>query len=122
MPRCCFCEQERKLIRAHIIPEAFFRANRDESNELYILSSRSKDFARRARVGEYDEDLLCAECEQKFQDYDDYAARVLLEQFDALFERTTVGEGVDIFIGQEQVDQRKLLQFEHEIDGYAIRV
>ena len=43
------------------------------------MSSHPNDGKRRSRTGIYDSPLVCAECEQRFNPPDNYAAKVLIE-------------------------------------------
>jgi hypothetical protein len=75
--KCRYCCKERKLIKAHIIPEGFFRRMRDGSDDLRLLSENQRDYPKRAPVGVYDATILCEDCELLFRDWDDYAQKLL---------------------------------------------
>ena len=78
---CKGCGEDKKLIKAHIIPEAFFMGLRFGNDEVpLIISGKSGEHPKRSPIGEYDKNILCHDCEGVFQKLDDYGARVLLEK------------------------------------------
>jgi hypothetical protein len=80
MCHCKMCGQESKLIRAHIIPEAFFRELRKDSQPPLLVSGVPGAFPKRAPIGVYDEEILCDACEQKFAQVDDVGINFFLKQ------------------------------------------
>src|SRR5271169_4562807 len=50
----------------HVIPEGFFRLERDEKESPIILTNVKGQYPRRSPIGEYDTTLLCDICEQTF--------------------------------------------------------
>jgi hypothetical protein len=105
---CRYCGQHRTLIRAHVIPESFFRKERSDAGTLLIVNGQ--DYPKRSPIGVYDTRLLCADCEMKFGDLDDYAARVLLNDFDAMFE-PVLDLGAPVAYVASGVDQDRLMRF-----------
>lgn len=77
---CRFCEQPSKLIKAHIIPEVFFRRLRDGDRAPLLLKQRTH--IKRAPIGIYDSEILCADCDGLFAPWDDYAQSVLSPNLD----------------------------------------
>lgn len=79
---CKFCDQNSKLIKSHIIPEAFFRRLRDESLPPKLFSE--DQHPKRVPIGIYDEKILCQKCDSYFGTFDNYAQKILtpnLEKF-----------------------------------------
>jgi hypothetical protein len=74
---CRCCGTDRDLIKAHIIPEAFFRRLRDEGSVPRLLSNNESEYPKRIPVGVYDPGILCADCEQIFGPWDQYAVALL---------------------------------------------
>ena len=73
-PKCRLCLQERPLLRSHIIPEFMYEAIYDHKHRFMTFKvdgGRPKIEQKGIR-----EDLLCAECEQRFGDYETYVARI----------------------------------------------
>lgn len=77
MSLCKLCGEEKKLVKAHIIPKAFFEPGR---GDLAMMFDREDTHPRRRPQGEYDPDILCAECEDMFKGWDDYAFKLLIER------------------------------------------
>ena len=84
MPKCKYCNQEKPLVKSHIIPRSFFEIkefNKKAPKKSLSLLSDSEDFKPMKRpVGIYDVHLFCSDCENKFMKYDDYAFKLLNEQ------------------------------------------
>jgi hypothetical protein len=108
---CRLCQKSENLVKAHVIPEAFFRELRDLSGETPILISGSGlDYPKRVPIGVYDSTILCQECENRFSACDDYAIKVLLHDFDNTF-IPLCHEGRTIAYRSDSVDQATLLKF-----------
>ena len=79
---CRFCLQDKKLIKAHIIPRAFFESMRSEDKKnipFQILTNSEDGYPKKSQIGIYDNKILCRECENIFQKYDDYGQKLLLK-------------------------------------------
>jgi len=74
--RCKFCQQDRKLIKAHIIPRSFLEIDPAEPSRL--ATNKDGVFPKRAPTGIYDTKLVCETCERLFSPYDNYAQHLLL--------------------------------------------
>lgn len=73
------CLQNKEGVDSHIIPASFYRSIKDgnkEPLEVHLLDE--KKHKRRSYTGIYDATILCGDCERLFQDYDDYAQKLLL--------------------------------------------
>ena len=77
--KCKLCGLDKKLVKAHIIPEAFFRPLRSGKNAPFLI--RPGDYVKRAPIGVYDKTILCADCEAKFGVWDDYGQSLLIQNF-----------------------------------------
>lgn len=75
---CKGCNQDKKLVKSHIIPASFFRDLMAGEDHLKLISAASDGLVKRSRLGVYDKNILCADCENKFQKPDSYAAEVLI--------------------------------------------
>ncbi|MBB3944724.1 hypothetical protein GGQ73_000649 [Rhizobium skierniewicense] len=71
---CKLCGEEKKLIKSHVIPKAFF----PNSATTKLLSSDKFQFPRKAPIGVYDEGILCAACDSNLGIFDQAAAEQLL--------------------------------------------
>lgn len=85
---CKLCLQEKKLIRAHIIPDFFYR-----NLGLYIPDSNGQGRVHKAEfndkkfyskksglpTGIYDTNILCKECDNLIGVFEDYAKKVLFD-------------------------------------------
>lgn len=78
---CQLCGHDKKLIKAHIIPEGFFRQLRFENKAPEIHTNNEGEYPKRAPIGIYDREILCAECDNRFAPWDNHAQQVLLQNF-----------------------------------------
>ena len=76
---CKGCGQDKDLIKAHVIPEAFFRGLRHEKNHPRIITDVQGVYPKKAPIGVYDKEILCLECEGIFANLDDYGQSTLLQ-------------------------------------------
>lgn len=76
---CKHCGSHAKLVKAHVIPEAFYRAIKTNNKPLYTISGTDGDFPKRSQIGIYDTGILCYNCEQIFQKCDYYAQELFLK-------------------------------------------
>lgn len=68
-----------KLVKSHVIPESFFRAIKSESDHLLVVSSNEGEYTKKSRIGIYDQEILCLDCEEKFKALDDYGQKIFLQ-------------------------------------------
>src|SRR5208283_1392143 len=74
---CKYCGDNKKLIKAHTIPAAFFRRLRHGRYPPIVLVNKKGEYPKRAPVGVYDNRILCESCESQFGDWDNYAQQLL---------------------------------------------
>ncbi|MEW8469282.1 MAG: hypothetical protein AB2637_12160 [Candidatus Thiodiazotropha sp.] len=74
---CKFCTNDRKLIKAHVIPAGFFKRLRSGKQAPKMLTNTPGEFPKKSPVGVYDAKLVCRACEDQFGDWDDYAQQLL---------------------------------------------
>lgn len=79
---CKLCKKDKKLIRAHAIPEAFFRLLREGESAPKLMTNISGIFPKKSPIGVYDKNILCRECEDRFEEWDDYGSRLLINELD----------------------------------------
>lgn len=72
MPLCRLCETRPTRIKAHAIPQSFFVKHLAANETPKIVWTSRHLYPRRCPIGVYDPNILCEECETKFQPYDDY--------------------------------------------------
>ena len=75
---CKGCGKHKKLIKAHVIPESFFLGLKSDG-KVPLMVADAWRYTKRAPVGVYDKKILCHDCEQKFQDIDNYGQKILLK-------------------------------------------
>lgn len=110
MLACRLCSLEKKLIKAHAIPEAFFRELRTDRETPLLITSVQGNFPKRASIGVYDEEILCEVCEPLFGKVDDYGIDVFLKKFETHFQPLQRGEQT-VGFESHTVDPKRLLQF-----------
>jgi hypothetical protein len=72
---CALCYQNKPLRLSHIVPEFMYRPLYDADHKFFALSPDPSQRVAQYRKG-IREELLCDDCEQVLQKYEDYAARV----------------------------------------------
>lgn len=107
--RCRLCLKEKKFIKAHIIPEGFFRPLRSGSLAPEMHTNTPGSYPKRTQVGAYDSSILCLECDQKMAPWDGYAQEVLIHRFSEANEILLQGRTVARRI--ENFDYRRLKLF-----------
>ncbi len=76
---CQLCGYDKKLIKAHVIPEGFFRQLRSKHRTQEIHTNKEGEYPKRALIGIYDKEILCAKCDNRLAPWDNYAQQVLLQ-------------------------------------------
>lgn len=110
MPPCTLCGLNRKLIKAHAIPEAFFRKLRVDGEIPLLVSGEQGQFPKKAPIGVYDEGILCEVCEPTFGPIDDYGINVFLKDFGTHFQPLSK-DGETAGFESATADSSRLLQF-----------
>lgn len=76
---CKLCGKQKKLIKAHIIPGSFYKYSKDNSDYLMLISDN--DYPKKSRIGVYDNNILCKECDGNIIGiFDNYAKNLLFDQ------------------------------------------
>lgn len=107
---CRYCGQLKPLVKAHIIPEAFFRAI-GTGKDAPILISDTSPFTKRVPIGIYDSEILCDSCERKFDRLDAYGTKTLLHTLRGDTLRPMRHDGLVIGFEAAGIDQEALLRF-----------
>ena len=110
MNPCKLCSLSRKFIRAHAMPEAFFRELRVDGESPLLVSGVQGNFPKRAPIGVYDEGILCEMCEPTFGLVDEYGIDILLKRFNVHFQPLE-GDGAMVGFESTTVSPLRLLQF-----------
>lgn len=77
---CRFCGHDKKLVKAHIIPEGFFRKIRRGKDVPHLLSSGDGAYPKKVPIGVYDQQILCETCERRFAQWDQYGQEFLSDK------------------------------------------
>lgn len=86
MAVCCMCGVNRKLVKAHILPESLYPHRVAGTSNLHLYSNLPEFYPKRCPIGIYDESILCDDCERLFNECDTYAAEILRAKPEALDE------------------------------------
>lgn len=78
--KCKFCGNESALIKAHIIPAAFFRRIRQGKKALELITNRAGEYKKKSQIGVYDQTIVCSECEAIWHGWDNYVQQLLAEE------------------------------------------
>ncbi|MGD9637758.1 MAG: hypothetical protein AB7U85_01705 [Alphaproteobacteria bacterium] len=101
MNKCFLCGEDKKLIKAHIIPEKYFT----KTKKLQKIYSYDGDYPKKNRIGVYDNEILCSDCDGKLGKYDEYSYEVLFNLEKFICERDKNG------IKVKNIDSNKLKLF-----------
>lgn len=107
---CRYCGELKPLVKAHIIPEAFFRAI-GTGKDAPILVSDTSPWTKRVPIGIYDSEILCDGCERKFYKLDAYGTKTLLHTLRGDTLRPIRHNGSVIGFEAAGIDQETLLRF-----------
>ena len=110
MTTCRLCNSSSNFINAHAIPEAFFRELRDGKKAPLLVAGAIGHFPKKAPIGVYDQQILCADCEATFSPADTYGIDVLLTRFDKFF-RPIRNTDITVAFQADNADTTKLLLF-----------
>ena|SRR5712691_1790305 len=105
---CRLCGTEQRPIKAHVVPEGFFRALRDHSGVPELRTNTRGVPPKRAPVGVYDKAILCSPCDNVFSPWDKHAQDVLLRDFS---ESTAISHGDAVVAGRSARDHDPADQF-----------
>lgn len=106
---CRLCQQDRKLIEAHVIPKSFHRIDPAEKKPSRLVTNVPGRFAQNVPKGIYDRSIVCEECERRFSPWDDYAAELFLQRWSEF--QTIEHEGAAIGYQLSEYDYTKLKLF-----------
>lgn len=101
--------QEKKLIKAHIIPESLFEPLVAGPLPLEIRTNTPGKYTKKAPIGIYDSTIVCEECERLFSPWDDYAQSILLKKYPD--EAYVFYKGQKLALKLETIDYAKLKLF-----------
>jgi hypothetical protein len=74
---CRLCEQQKELIRAHIIAQCLYEPLKHQSGPMLSISREPRGYPKASQTGEYDPSILCADCDNSFSPWDNYAREML---------------------------------------------
>lgn len=106
---CKMCGERSDFVNAHIIPRSFYPERARGKDGLSVLSSDPTDRKRRSLIGIYDNRLVCAGCERRFDPLDNYAAKLLMDDVTAF--RTVNHHGQPLLYQADLFDYPKLKSF-----------
>lgn len=107
---CKLCGEQKKLIKAHIIPKQFYRRIISKGAKPHLLKYEIDDITNESitQNGIHQADLLCADCDNLIGHYDKYAYEILTRQIDEK-KLQSVGRGLQVYeIGEIQIDVFRL--------------
>lgn len=98
--KCNFCTQEKELIKSHIIPEFMYQDLYNNEHRFYKTSAQDikdgKELKPLEQIGEFDKNLLCAECDnERIGCLEKYGQKVLLRK-DLMKEEDPICENYEI--------------------------
>jgi hypothetical protein len=103
---CRFCEKDKTLIKAHIIAQCLHEPILDPSGPMMIISKDPNSYPKKTPTGEYDTEILCAECDGKFSPWERYTANLLITS--GAYERYKEAKANEDFYTIEKYDYSSL--------------
>ncbi|TKJ41062.1 hypothetical protein CEE37_05190 [candidate division LCP-89 bacterium B3_LCP] len=94
---CKLCQNERKLVNSHIIPEFMYKPLYDEKHRFIRTSTDPNENSRTLQKG-LKERLLCEECDSnKIGKWEDYVSRLIFQRSTKpeYFDNATIFQGVE---------------------------
>src|SRR6266446_7538891 len=82
---CQLCGEDKKLIKAHIIPQCLYMPIQEPYPEerMIRISKKPGIYPKRSPTGVHDNGILCAGCDNRvFGNWDKYAGKLLLQKID----------------------------------------
>ena len=78
--KCQYCGEDKKLIRAHIIPASFFKSLRADNGDVpHLMTDLPGEFPKKSPIGVYDKTILCRVCGDQFAQWDEYGFKTLVD-------------------------------------------
>lgn len=74
---CQLCREDKKLIDAHIVARCLLDKLFHPDGPPQLISKEKGTLAKRLPMGEYDNKILCSECDSSFSSWEDYTADLL---------------------------------------------
>jgi len=107
---CKLCNKQTELIKAHIIPECFYRLDLYSGEIPRLVSNTAGTYPKRAPIGVYDENILCGPCDQEIGIYDQHACELLIRNV-GQFSKRLSDDGRPMFLSVPHFDYNKLKLF-----------
>ncbi len=108
MKTCKFCNQNKDLVKSHVIPRFFFKPLMDgEVPRSHNLKGNPKN-SRRIPAGIWDDSILCQDCERLFSPYDNYAKEFFFDEFEKFSKQKEGEKGGVIEVSQYDYKNLKL--------------
>ena len=106
---CKFCGQEKKLIKAHIIPKNFYIARKED--RYLLINSKTRKYTYKQNGG-YDSNILCRDCDNHILgEFDKEGYRVLFDDFNKYQYVHTHPQGKIYQLDSNNFDYTKLRNF-----------
>lgn len=81
--KCQRCKLSTNLIEAHIIPKSMLKGlHKNISKQSFLKIDANLPYTKRQPNGPYDNNILCAECDNTIGVYDNYAKSVLFDEIE----------------------------------------
>ncbi len=107
--KCKLCLKNKKLIKAHIIPKSFYKPLMEDKEIPLIVTDKVGMYRSKMRIGVYDSELVCEECERIFTSWDNYANEFFNQKL--LDENFIIFENKNIAYNFGKCDYKKLKLF-----------
>lgn len=79
---CQLCGEQKKLIEAHIIPRSWHASLKSPSGPMLKLHKDPSVYPKASQTGEYDLQILCGCCDNKFSPWEEYTRDILFKELE----------------------------------------
>jgi hypothetical protein len=76
---CRLCLEEKNLIEAHIVARCLHKSLMSPDGVMHKVLQNPTKYPTRLPTGEYDTEILCADCDNRFSPWETYTAKLLYE-------------------------------------------
>jgi hypothetical protein len=90
---CQLCGKQKKLVESHIVPRSWHAPLKSSSAPIIILYKNPDAYPKASQTGEYDTEILCADCDSSFSLWEAYTRNLLFQDLNTeTIQRDSTGQ------------------------------